>query len=65
MCGVPKLFSIAIELYLCISSPSNKKGPALMAVWSKASPLVAGCLSPLPGFESRPRHMRKRPVTWG
>ena len=29
-------------------------GPALMAVWSKALPLTASCLSPLPGFESLP-----------
>ena len=42
-------------------------GPALMAVWSKALPLtaVASCLSPLPGFESRPGHVRKLPVTLG
>ena len=25
-------------------------GPALMAVWSKALPLTASCLSPLPGL---------------
>ena len=31
-----------------------KGGPVLMAVWSKAPPLIAGCLSPLPGFESWP-----------
>ena len=37
-----------------------------MAVWSiKASPLTARCLSQLPGFESRPGHVRKLPVTWG
>ena len=40
-------------------------GPALTAVWSKAPPLTARCLSPLPGFESRPGHVRKLPVTWG
>ena len=39
--------------------------PALTAVRSKAPPLTARCLSPLPGFESRPGHMRKLPVTWG
>ena len=39
-------------------------GPALMAVWSKALPLAANYLSPLHGFESRPRHVRKLPVTW-
>ena len=37
----------------------------LMAVWSKALPQTAGCLSPLPGFASRPRHLRMLPVTWG
>ena len=37
-------------------------GPALTAVWSK--PLTARCLSPLPGFESRPGYVRKLPVTW-
>ena len=36
-----------------------------MAVWSKAPPLTAHCLSPLPGFKSRPGHVRKLPVTWG
>ena len=40
-------------------------GPALMAVWSKALPLTASYLSPLPGFESRPERVRKLPVTWG
>ena len=36
-----------------------------MAVWSKAPPLITHCLSPLPGYESRPGHVRKLPVTWG
>ena len=40
-------------------------GPALTAVWSKAPPLTARCLSPLPGFEYRPGHVKKLPVTWG
>ena len=44
---------------------SQVLGPALTAVWSKAPPLTARCLSPLPGFESRPAHVRKLPVTWG
>ena len=39
-------------------------GPALMAVWSKVPLLTARCPSPLPGFESRPGHVRKFPVTW-
>ena len=33
------------------------------SVWSKAPPLTACCLSPLSGFESRPRHVRKLQVT--
>ena len=28
-----------------------------VAVWSKVSPLTTRCLSPLPGFESRPGHV--------
>ena len=32
---------------------------------SKAPLLTARCLSPLLGFESRPGHVRKLPVTWG
>ena len=36
-----------------------------MAVWSKAPPLTARCLSPLPGFEIRPGHVGKLPLTWG
>ena len=35
-----------------------------MAVWPKAPPLTACCLSPLPEFESLPRYVRKLPVTW-
>ena len=31
----------------------------------KAPPLIACCLSPLPGFESQPGHVGKLPVTWG
>ena len=34
-------------------------------MWSKAPPLIARCLSPLPGFESQPGHVGKLPVTWG
>ena len=37
----------------------------MMAVYSKALPLTASCLSTLPGFESHPGHVRKLPVTWG
>ena len=36
-----------------------------MAVWWKALPLTANCLSPLSAFESFPGHVRKLPVTWG
>ena len=39
-------------------------GPALTAVWSKAPPLTARCLSPLPVLVSQPGHVRKLPVTW-
>ena len=35
-----------------------------MAVWSEVSPMTASHLSPLPGFEYRPRQVRKLPVTW-
>ena len=31
----------------------------------KALPLIACCLSPLPGFKSQPGHVGKLPVTWG
>ena len=34
-------------------------GPALMAVWSKALPLTASCLLPLPGFECQARASEK------
>ena len=36
----------------------------MTAVGSKAPPLTARCLSPLPGFESRSGHVGKLPVTW-
>ena len=38
-------------------------GHAPEAVWSRALPLTAGCLSPLPGFEFWPGQMRELPVT--
>ena len=44
---------------------SGYDGHALMAVWSRALPLTANCLSPLPVFESHPEHVGKLPVTWG
>ena len=40
-------------------------GPALVTAWYMVLPLTANCLSPLPGFESCPGHVRKLPVTWG
>ena len=46
--------------YECITS---KGGPAPTAVWSKAHPLTACCLSLLSGFESWPGNVRKLPVT--
>ena len=36
-----------------------------MAEWSKALPLTAHFLSPLPVLESWPGHVRKLPVTKG
>ena len=36
-----------------------------MAVWSKALPLAASCLSQLSRFDPHPGHVRKLPVTWG
>ena len=36
-----------------------------MAVWSRMLPLTARCLSPLPGYQSQPGHVRKFPVTYG
>ena len=52
--------------YLCILVPRALcSRSTLTAVWSKAPPLTVRCLSPLSGFESRPGHVRKLPVTWG
>ena len=36
-----------------------------MAACSKALPLTASCLSPLPGLESRLGQVRMLPATWG
>ena len=36
-----------------------------MAVWSMVLPQTANCVSPLPGFEYQPGHLRKLSVTWG
>ena len=47
-----------IDLYMLL-------GPVLVALWSKALPQTASCLSALPGFEFRPGHVRKLLVTWG
>ena len=43
----------------------HDQGPSLMDEWSKELPLTASCLSPLPGFESRPGHVRRLPRTRG
>ena len=40
----------------------SARGPTPMAEWSKALPLAASCLSPLPKFEFRPGQVRKFPV---
>ena len=37
----------------------------MMGVRSKALPLHTNCLSPMSGFESRPGHVEKLPVTCG
>ena len=42
----------------------TNRGPALIAEWSEALPLIASCLLPLPRFESRPGRVRKLPLTW-
>ena len=41
-----------------------ERGPAPVVVWSNALPQTASYLSPLVGFESRPGHVNKLPVTW-
>ena len=61
---VPETYTLKRKRILkCIYS--NRSGPTLTAVWSKAPPLIARCLSPLPGFESQPGHVGKLLVTWG
>ena len=40
-------------------------GLLLTTVWSKALPLTASCLSPLPGIESLPGYVGNLPVTAG
>ena len=46
------------EVYVALNSLG---GPALMAMWSKAMPLTASCLSDVSGFESHRDHVRKLP----
>ena len=51
---------------ICSISPTTEGLPyptLPTVVWSKAMPLTASCLSPLPGFESQPGHVRKNSVT--
>ena len=53
---------------LCICALFFEVGSALMAVWSKAMPLTASCLSPLSESESHPghvSHLGPPPVTSG
>ena len=54
-----------IHTYYKLSSLSNshRARSALMAVWPKALPLTASCLSFPPGFETDPGHVQKWPVT--
>ena len=47
----------------CMNLVVTNCGPTLMAGWTKALPLTASCLLPLPGFESQPGHVRKLPGT--
>ena len=49
--------------YVCIVYVSKARS-ALMAMWSKALPMIAICLLPLPGFKSHLGHVGKLPVTW-
>ena len=41
----------------CMNLVVTNCGPTLMAGWTKALPLTASCLLPLPGFESQPEHV--------
>ena len=64
--GASHIFSLKLTtlgFMLVQSSGHYARGPALMAMWSKALPLIASCLSPLSGFESHPGHMRNVPVS--
>ena len=53
-------FAFGICYRTCQLPREELEGAAVMALWSKALPLPAHCLSPLPGFESRPGHVRTR-----
>ena len=50
---------------LCIFFWQYLLNIVIVNILSLVLPLTACCLSPLPGFESRPGYVRKLPVTWG
>ena len=62
-CQQPLQLPLQVDLSFLFDITMAPTGPALMAVWSKAPPLTARCLSPLLGFKSRPGHVRRLPVT--
>ena len=65
-CALLTLFMLPAKQHSNHCPASNlPRRPAPMAVWSKALPLTASCLSPLPGFESKSGCVRRLPVTWG
>ena len=60
------LYSVAVVSLLSHVSPTDVRAlVTLIAVWSKALPMMASYLSQLPWLESHPWHVRKLPVTWG
>ena len=46
------------HLLLAVSHPCQGSNPG-RGMWERTLPLTACCLSPLPGFKPRPRHVRK------
>ena len=65
---------IIIMIYICFSALSTydvqkhfkeSQWTVVMVEWSKALPLTACCLSPLPEFEYHPGDVEELTVTWG
>ena len=52
------------QVYVLIDCSSTRAGACPDGRVFKALPLTASCLSPLPGFESEPGHVRNLPITW-